>query len=421
MATLSDENLLEICDNIDQVTPQTGSLYDCGLEPGPEKDKYGIEFVNFSGGGLSGSGFIGVLRSLEKRGIHKPLNGFMVAESRFDSLEPGIRYWIGSSAGALCASLGALGETADQLEYDILNTNMKDFLDYGGRTGPRTWWGTLMDYRNGISDLINKWGTAPGKYFHEWYTEKVINLGWKADLTFSQLYDDTGKHLIITATSLNTFETLFLSRSSYPDMKIVDAVHISICLPFLFQPVIMHDPIISQGDRVLLDGGILESLPINGCDIISETGEILAFNRRAVGFTLVNGGQWVPEFVKIASLLKYSLTFINAIHSKLKMIQSHQPYFWDRVVRIETFGMDGLNFGTGNEALKKVIKEGEESTDRFLDGREKIFLERGPLPENLFIPSPRLRHNGVDYVSDDLIDNTRIYQTNPRKFAPCNT
>ncbi len=84
MEILSDENLLEICDNIDQITPQTGSLYDCGIEPGLEKDRYGVEFINFSGGGLSGSGFIGSLRSLEKRGIHHPRNGFMVAESTFD-------------------------------------------------------------------------------------------------------------------------------------------------------------------------------------------------------------------------------------------------------------------------------------------------------------------------------------------------
>ena len=415
---LSDEDLFEICDNIDQVTPQTGSLYDCGLDPGPEKDKYGTEFINFSGGGLAGVGFIGALRSLEKKGIHRPRNGFMVAEGNTDGVESEVKYWIGSSAGSIVASLGALGDTADNMEKDIMTTDLALFLDYGGRTGNRNWFGTLLDYRNGISDLINKWGAAPGRKFQEWFTQKVISLGWNPEITFAQLYDDTGKHLVITGTSLNTFETLYFSRSSYPDMKIVEAVHISISVPFLFQPIWMPDPLVPQGDRILLDGGIMESLPINGCDIVSETGEVIAFNRRAIGFTLVNGGQWVPEFVKITNLLRYSLTFINVIHSRLKLLQSHQPYFWDRVARIETFGLEGLNFTTKKEALIKVIKEGELTTDRFLDKREQMFLEKGSLPENLFIPSPRLRHNGVNYVSDDLIDSTRICQTNPRKFSP---
>ena len=169
----------------------------------------------------------------------------------------------------------------------------------------------------------------------------------------------------------------------------------------------------------MLDGGILENLPLNGCDITTESGEVLAYNRRAIGFTLVNNGQWVPEFVRIANLLKYSLTFVNVIHSRLKMIQSHQPYFWDRVVRIETNGIDGLNFGTGNEDLKRVVKQGELAADLFFDKRERIFLEKGPLPDNMFIPSPRLRHNGVVHISDDLIDQTKLYQTNPKKFSTC--
>lgn len=419
MDILSDENLLEICDNIDQITPQTGSLYDCGIEPGPEKDKYGVEFVNFSGGGLSGSGFIGSLRSLEKRGLHSPRNGFMVAESNFDPFEPEIKYWLGSSAGSIIAALGALGARADELEQDVLTTELKSFLDYGGRVGPKNWWNTLMDYRNGFYDLLGKWGVAPGKRFKEWFRDKIVSLGWRPDITFADLYNDTGKHLVVTVTSLNTFETLYISRSSYPDEQIADAVSTSMRVPFLFQPRAMTDPIISQGDRILLDGGIMDNLPINGCDIMSDTGEILAFNRRAIGFTLVNNGQWVPEFVHITSLLKYSLTFVNAIHSRLKMLQSHQPYFWDRVVRIETYGIDGLNFGTASDELIKIIREGEASTNRFLDNRERMFLEKGSLPENLFIPSPRLRHNGVNYVSDDLIDQTKLYQTNPHKFSPC--
>jgi len=286
-----------------------------------------------------------------------------------------------------------------------------------GKTMLSSWWNKFLNYRYGISDLYNKWGIVTGDNFIKWFQDQMAILGWSKDTTFADLYNITGQHLVITGTSLNTFETLYLSRSSYPYMKICDAVDVSIRLPPIFQPLYMNDPLIGEGKRILSDGGILNNLPINACDITSDTGEILGFNRKAIGFTLVSDGKWVPDYVYIDDIFKYLTTFVQSIHTKMHVLQSNQPYFWERIVPIETHGIGTIDFDVDKNKLERVIEAGRLSTQRFLDCRQHMIRTYGPLPNNLFIPNDRLRYNGIEYLSDDLIENTMIYQTNPSKFS----
>ena len=395
---------ITIFDNIETVSSPIGSLYDSGYLKG-ESDDSSVEFASFSGGGVAGFGYVGILKEMERRGLYRTV-----------SVEKEVKYWVGSSAGAISATFGALGTSPDYILDLFLKTDLRIFLDYGGRSSSsKNWWAKFQEYRYGIFELLSKWGAVRGDKFREWFREQLAALGWDPHLTFAELYNQTGRHLVVTTTSLNTFETLYLSRSSYPNMEIVEAVDKSIRIPFLFQPIRMKDPLVPQGDRILVDGGILDNLPINACDVISETGEILAFNRKAIGFTFMHNGKWVPDYVEVGNLMKYSLTFIQALHKQIQAIQSQQPYFWDRVVPIETHGVAATDFEAGRDKLLKLVESGEAAAKKFFDQREQMIRNYGPLPRNLFIPSPRLRYNGIKYISDDLIENSRIYQTNPSR------
>jgi NTE family protein len=412
-----------VFNDINLISAQKGTLYDSGYISGEVGDP-DVEFVAFSGGGIAGAAFAGVLKDMELRGLYKPKKSITKDNWTFDPIDPfyftdkHIKYWIGSSAGAICATFAALGAPADYFIELILDTDARLFLDYGGRDQSKNgWWDKLMNYRYGIVDLITKWGMVRGKKFRKWFSKQMSILGWNPSITFAELYNLTGQHLIITATSQNTVETLYLSRSSYPHMEILDAVDISIRVPYLFPPIFMNDPIIHQGKRVLNDGAILDDLPINACDIISNTGEVLALNRKAVGFTLINDGKWVSDYIPIDGLLKYSFTFIKSMHTRLHAIQSCQPYFWDRVVPIETYDVSTMDFDIDKIKLKRTIDSGQNSARRFFDSRNEIIKEHGPLPRNLFIPNPRLRYNGIEYLSNDLIEHTNIYQTNPSMFS----
>lgn len=413
-----------IFDNIDLISSQNGSLYDSGYIKGEIGDS-DIEFVTFSGGGMAGAAFAGVLSDMETRGLYKPKKSLLVDTWVFDPLDPfyssnkSIKYWLGSSAGAICATLAALGVPSEYIIEEILSTDTRIFLDYGGRdsTSGIGWWNTLLNYRYGITDLFSKWGMVRGNKFREWFAKQITILGWNKDITFTDLYNLTGQYLIITATSLNTFETLYLSRSSYPNMKILDAVDASVRLPYIFPPLYMSDPLIHQGERILTDGAILNSLPINACDITSETGEILAINRKAIGFTLINDGKWVPDYTHIDGLLKYSLTFIQSMHTRMHALQCNQPHFWNRVVPIETHGLSVMEFEADKQKIRRAVDAGKKAAKRFFDNRAQIIAKDGPLPRNLFIPNFRLKYGGIEHLSDDMIEHTMIYQTNPAKFS----
>ena len=376
------------------------NLYDCEYTPGDSNDPH-VEFIAFSGGGVLGVSFAGVAKQLELHNIRK-----------------NVKYWLGSSAGAICASFCALNIPADTMIEVIQSTDIGVFFgDISQYLQPSdSLMNTVLTHQNDIIELITKLGIHSGEKFTCWFQEQLKTLGLCEDLTFSDLYELTGNHLIITTTSINTYETLYLSRSSYPYMRIVDAVHSSIIVPFLIQPLIMKDRTSPSGKRVLNDGGCMDNLPLNACDVISETGEIIAYNRRAIAFTLVSNGKWCPDHVEITNLFSYAFTFASVLHHCIHAMKSHQPYFWDRVVPIECFDNKPFDFQAKPEQIKQLYMSGMANTHKFLEKRERILREKGPLPRNLFIPSYRLRYHGIEYVSDSMVDYTQIYQTNPENF-----
>jgi NTE family protein len=377
------------------------SLYEAEYIPGQIDDSH-VDFICLSGGGVAGLSFVGVIEELERRGLHHPKN------TSTDS--PKIHYWLGSSAGAICASLATLGMGSKTMKEEIVQVDLKKFFDVGGRSPSSSWWSRIQEYRIGIAEMIGRWGAARGDEFTRWFRQKMVDLDWDPEITLYELYRATGQHLIVTTTSLNTYETLYLSRSSYPNMKVVDAVRASIIYPFVFQPIIMRDPALSYGHRILVDGGLLDNFPLNACDVLSSSGQILGFNRKAIGFTIMNNGKWVPDYVEITNVFKYAVTCMQSMHKKIHIIQSQQPYYWDRVASIETYGVSGTDFGASQEKLDKLVQSGKDTASAFFDQREKMIQEQGPLPRNLFIPNPRLK---ITHLSDDHIENTRIYQTNP--------
>ena len=385
--------------NIDLLSKTSESLYDAGYLPGEKTDR-SIEFLVLPGGGIAGAAFGGVLKELESRGYRS-----------------GIKYWIGSSAGGICAAMGAMGASADYMISKLLNTDKKLFLDFDSQPQLEpSLWDTIRKYHKNILELFTKLGTFQTSAFVKWFEEAMCETGWDPNTTFADLYNKTGRHLIITGTSVNTYETIYFSRSSYPHMRIADAVHISMSLPFIFQPTLLADPMVSRGDRFMIDGAVLDCLPLNACDFMSPTGEILGFNRKAVGFTLVSNGKWVPDYVKVNGLLKYSLTFISSLRNRINISQSQQPYFWNRIVPVETYGVDSVDFDVNENLMKRLIQSGQESAKLYLDRREAMIEKHGPLPKNLFIPSHRLRCQGISNLSNDFLEYTQIYTTNPEKF-----
>ena len=93
--------------------------------------------------------------------------------------------------------------------------------------------------------FINSYGLVDLKPVRQ----QLVNL-LESDPTFSEI----DKTLYISAFCVNTSRTEYFSKHTHPDMKVIDAICMSIAVPFIFSSY-------RYENMVYVDGGTLETLP----------------------------------------------------------------------------------------------------------------------------------------------------------------
>lgn len=383
------------------------SLYDYEIIKSKSNDPYDIEFISFSGAGTNGLCYAGVLKSLREHKIS-------------------VKYWIGTSAGAIVAALAALGADEDFLIPCLSNINIANFLDIGGGRPNNSIFKKLINYHFSATELFSRLGIARGIEILKWIKTCIVNLGFSENITFSELYEKTGNHLVIVTVDVNSFDAVYLSRSTYPNLSIADAINVSMIIPYLFQPTVLKDSLTSY-PRVLVDGGILNNCPINVCDPQTPSGRILGFNRKAIGFFTISNGLWGPNQTNVKNFMDYSARLLETMFRHQERLQSHQPFFWERCIPIETDGHSPIDFSINQEWIDRLVNSGYETCQKFLKERAQMIKESGNLPENLFIPlifhkpipeydnwikTPNMS-NWIPVLTNNNLRDTLIYQTNP--------
>ena len=128
-----------------------------------------------------------------------------------------IKRIVGSSVGALIGFLLCIKKPCEI--YDILNNNNLfnesniDFLDY------------LNDFGFVKHDLVKD---ELSKFF-------------PVDLTFSELFRTTNVDFCIYGTNLSTMKSELFSNKTTPSMKVIEAVCISISIPFVFKKYVYNN------------------------------------------------------------------------------------------------------------------------------------------------------------------------------------
>lgn len=194
----------------------------------------------FEGAGIRGIAYAGELKKLEQKGIL-----------------PHVHKVGGTSAGAITALMVSLGYNADEIYKLIGQTQFGDFND--GR----------YFFIGGFRRLSKKYGWYRGEKFQQWLDEIIRTKATNGDITFKQLHDKGFKDLYVTGTSLNNQRLLIFSYQSYPNMRIKDAVRISMSVPLYFEAkyinsagAIVDKPKDTTGLDLVVDGGITGNFPI---------------------------------------------------------------------------------------------------------------------------------------------------------------
>jgi len=380
------------------------SLYDYPIEGSDNSNPYDIEFVVFAGAGVNGVAYAGVIKSLENRDLRKH-----------------IKYWIGTSAGAIAAAFSALNADSNFILESLGQTDFNQLIDYK----TKSWWSRVQGIYH-LAEMVSRLGLNEGRSFNNWIRERISFLGYPPDITFSELYDLTGNHLTTVTTCLNSFECLYLNRASYPTMKIADAIHSSIIIPFIFQPIIIKDPHfeLEQG-RLVVDGGVLNNFPLNACDPQTSNGRLIGVNRKVVGFFMASGGLWGPSKSTVNNFLKFSQAIIDTMFRQQQKLQGVTPYFKLRSVMIDDFGNSPTDFNLSKDMSFRLFVSGYDAAENFLSKRLEMISDKGHLPINLFIPIIQQEKIEIDWIqlsdfpvwycpltNKDLY-RTPIYQTNP--------
>lgn len=259
------------------------------MEAAPELERDRADGV-FEGGGVKGLAFVGALVAAEE--------------------ELGIREWVnvaGTSAGAIIAALLVAGYTPAELHEAIAGLNYNLFADYG-------FGGKII---GGIRNAFQRRGVARGDYFKHWMEERLAKskLGnphatfgdvKRTDLPPGLSEDEiqtVGYRLRVIASDVSEGRMLVLPHDIQDfedangnpmrpeDLRIADAVRMSMSFPFFFDPVVLK-----RGGRehLIVDGGLLSNYPIWLFDNPKPV------KRHTWGFRLHPGiGEYVPPYQSI--------------------------------------------------------------------------------------------------------------------------
>ncbi len=183
-----------------------------------------FDAVVLSGGGIKGIGHCGVLRYYTEQGYYE-----------YDR----VATFAGTSIGAaLCAILACGVEPMEVFRKVYLMDSF--FIKPQGV--------------NVLKDLLSEYGLMSLNGFIDIVKDIILTVLEEIP-TLQELYDTTGKTLIIAATNGTTSRAEYFSRHTTPDLSILDAVKMSCNLPIIF-------PRIVYKNCIYFDGGLSDNIPI---------------------------------------------------------------------------------------------------------------------------------------------------------------
>ena len=138
-----------------------------------------------------------------------------------------VKGYSGASAGAIICTFLALGYSVEETLYKLLELDPSKLVKLN------------------LKCFINSYGLVDLKPVRQ----QLVNL-LESDPTFSEI----DKTLYISAFCVNTSRTEYFSKHTHPDMKVIDAICMSIAVPFIFSSY-------RYENMVYVDGGTLETLP----------------------------------------------------------------------------------------------------------------------------------------------------------------
>ncbi len=293
----------------------------------------------FSGCGILGIAYAGVVQVLEEKGIYQKMTRFA-----------------GASAGSIAAFLCALGFNSKELTELLKSTDFRTLLDSEPLDIPALIKGKVPSsayktYALIIGERILEWqGLCKGKAIKDWFESILAKKGIPKTVTYSQLYDLTGKDLTTIVCNLSTNKSMVINKDTYPDMKVVDAVHASMSIPIVFRPVTIDKD-------CCVDGGTTYDYPI---DVFDPTCAI----DETIGFIVE---KFTPKDAHLGhNIIKYLSNLVQTIMNAEFDKYSRVPIDVARSGVVDPCGIGVLEFDITPEQQDILINSGRAAAEKLL-------------------------------------------------------
>lgn len=341
-----------------------------------------IRNLVFEGGGVRGIAYVGALKVLQEQGIMNNVKRFC-----------------GTSAGAITAWLACYyKDDLAEIESIQRRTNFKEFADDD--------WGVIMD----VHRLLKKYGWHKGDKFYQWVQGITRQRFGKDNITFHQLFEKTGRELLVTGCNVSKGRTMRFSKEHTPELFVERALRISMSIPLYFSAIFIHDenvdsfgniignPEIDKDidkDRdVFVDGGVLDNYPIQFFDdppYVNNPleGEIIVdiqgrtpphYNKSTLGFRLdtpaeleIGRSKRDEDQYKMEKFLDYVEVITHILLSSPNK-RNLDPYDWHRTIRINTLDIKTTQFDLTRKDQDNLMAKGCEATGDYLNEYNNTWL-----------------------------------------------
>jgi len=220
--------------------------------------------------------------------------------------------------------------------------------------------------------LNRYFGWYKGKIVEAWLEKIIKQKTGNAGITFQELHQRGWKDLYITGTCLNRQKLIVFSHQSYPNMKVKDAVRISMSIPLYFEAVfinangnIIRHPRQKQGLDIMVDGGFTGNFPIHVFDTINK--------RATVGFRIDSEDQVKSDkkeriitAMPVANLKQYANAFYNIIIENLNR-QQMTDEDWQRTISISDGNIGPRIRRLSQKQIDTLIENGRQAMKNYLN------------------------------------------------------
>jgi len=269
-----------------------------------------IKNLVFSGGGVKGYSYIGCLKALEELNILKDIKAIS-----------------STSIGSLFSILFIIGYNSNELEQLFSNIDFSilqniEILNFKKNYG----------FDNGDNII---------KFLKVLFNEKNIDF----NITFKELFEKTKIKFIITGTNISKQKIIYFNYETYPEMKVLTALRISMSIPIVYEFVKFQDDI-------YVDGGLLDDYPIDYFRNESSN---------TVGFLMYD----YSDTLKIEKLDEYLYSFLFCLLKKVNKLK--KKIYKKNTILIKQNKVGAIDFNISKENKKELFDLGYNNTKNYFN------------------------------------------------------